>query len=209
LKINYFFKIEKQFEEIEAKFQSVEGEFDLCVKLNKKIDQKFENLQVLMKGVQFSKISSKNPKKSSPRTVFYSPCVEGLCWKETKSPFPKAHQVFPIKDIIKIHTNYEKFSTDCSKKAVSKIALPARGQDQACFIAIESESKLLMLIAPNENMKNIYTKVLNSMIKSQRQVGYKFSSVKDSVDQGLPQDFDHINDKYTEDIRRVRTVSII
>ena len=98
-------KLEKGLEEIDFKISSLENYFESATNLIKKFENSNTELNFLLKGCIFSKVSYKNPKKIDTRLFFYNPNLLAFCWKDLKAKFPTNKQYILLENIIKIETN--------------------------------------------------------------------------------------------------------
>ena len=143
----------------------------------------------MAKGWNFMKISFKNPKKTSTRTVFFSHNLEAICWKDPKNKVPKAKHMIYLKDIRTISTKTNK---------------TLLGKDLSCFISIETSQRSLDLIAPNLKSKELFVKLISNLLKNFKQNFGKDEELLRALNEN--RDFGFINDQYNAQIELMRKV---
>lgn len=147
-------KLSHCFSDLDHKIQLIETQFANILHFGKKMESELLENWEFTKGWSFLKISFKNPKKSSNRTVFFSPNLEAICWKDSKNRFPKAKQLIFLKDIRKISTNPPRTFS---------------GKDSTLYFCIESSQRNLDLLAPNLQIKELFIRLLNTHIRNFKQ----------------------------------------
>ncbi|KAM3145256.1 hypothetical protein pb186bvf_002584 [Paramecium bursaria] len=155
-------KVEKDVKDIDNQIIQLATQFDICIGLYQKAENKFIEFQQLMKGIEFTKFSRSNCKKSAKRLIFYCPFLDAICWKSKKSKLPSTSQMIPIDQIIQIHTNYQKYRQTRKGFNISN------NYDVECFIAIEARNNVrLELLADSKHHQQIYVKTLNLLLNHQ------------------------------------------
>jgi hypothetical protein len=108
----------------------------------------------LSKGAEFTKLSFKKG-SASKRFVFYSDTLNALCWRDSKSKFPKTKQILYLSEIKNICTSYH----------LSKVKKnPSVKIDDSCFFSIEAISRTFDLVASSTEVRNVWVKTLNLLL---------------------------------------------
>ena len=106
-------------------------------------------------GEELTKVSRKSTKLVK-RFVYYSETLEAICWRDPKSKVPKTKQMVYLTDIVRVNDSMRNQAAD-KKRASLKI-------DETNFFSIETSERTYDFLAPNNEVKMLWVRVVNLMV---------------------------------------------